>query len=137
MLSLPKAGDNDSLLDLLEQEGGDPNVTEDPVGHTCLMAAASAGHLHTVELLVSKESDVNQTCTHGRTALFCAASKGHAQIVRHLVDHGAHVQLPHMVTWGLFALFFRHMHQSILLRNMVRHLYSVLPRTAIMKLFRN
>jgi ankyrin repeat protein len=93
MLSLSKASDNDSLLALLEQEGGDPNVTEDPEGYTCLMAAASAGHLHTVELLVSKGGDVNQTCTYGRTALFCAASKGHAHIVRHLVDHGAHVQL--------------------------------------------
>lgn len=92
MLSLSEAGDNDSLLALLEQ-GGDPNITQNPEGGTCLMAAASAGHLHTVDLLISKGANVDQTCTYGRTALFCAASNGHAQIVRNLIDHGAHAHL--------------------------------------------
>ncbi len=57
MLSLSKAGDNVSLLALMEQ-GGDLHVTQDPQGSTCLMAAASAGHLHTVQLLVSKGANV-------------------------------------------------------------------------------
>ena len=42
-----------------------------------------------VELLISKDADVNVAAKDGRTPLQAAKKKGHAEVVELLLKHGA------------------------------------------------
>ena len=69
----------------------DPDV-QDGIGWTCLMIACSlkdsAGE-PTIDLLLSKDADVNAKTSNGQTALHFASSKDNLDIVRKLIDHKA------------------------------------------------
>ena len=47
---------------------------------TVMMAAAEAGHLQVVRMLVEKGGDVKLWDREGQTALMLAASKGHVEV---------------------------------------------------------
>ena len=61
-------------------------------GWTCLMAAASNGHLAICRLLIDKGAHVEAKEVHGWTPLHLAAIRGHVEIVRLLCDRGADVE---------------------------------------------
>lgn len=60
-------------------------------GSSALLAAADAGDLKSVTLLVKNGADVNIKTENGITALMAAAAKDHYQIVKILLDNGADV----------------------------------------------
>jgi ankyrin repeat protein len=60
---------------------------------TPLEAAARAGYLDIVELLLARDADPNAQCGSGETALWQAAAAGHAAVVRVLLAHGANPRL--------------------------------------------
>lgn len=54
------------------------------------MKACRAGHLCTVQFLVSKNADINRRTTNNdHTPLSLACAGGHFSIVQFLLDHGA------------------------------------------------
>lgn len=70
--------------------GLDPNKA-DKDGWTPLIAAAGAGFLPIVQLLIERGADVNHPDVGGFTPLMCAAGAGHVDIVRFLISKGAQV----------------------------------------------
>lgn len=55
------------------------------------MKAARAGHLQTVQFLVSKGADVNRhTYNNDHTVLSLASAGGHISVVQYLIIKGAH-----------------------------------------------
>ena len=72
---------------------GTLKIAEDKVmeGCTALWAAASAGRLDVVKLLIERNTDVEGTTSTGSTPLRTAAYRGHLDIVRCLVESGADV----------------------------------------------
>jgi len=61
-------------------------------GWTCLMTAASDGHLDICRLLIDKGAQVNAKGIIGRNPLHCAIVKGHIEVVRLLCDRGADIE---------------------------------------------
>jgi ankyrin repeat protein len=61
-------------------------------GHTCLMTAASNGHLDICRLLIDKGAQVKANCGSDWTPLHYAARNGHIAIVRLLCDRGADIE---------------------------------------------
>lgn len=85
------------VVDLLLDLGADASVrgvvefdNDNIQGTPPLWAAAAAGHLSIVKLLVEKgEADVNQYTNTRSTPLRGACYDGHLDIVQYLLDHGA------------------------------------------------
>jgi hypothetical protein len=61
-------------------------------GHTCLMTAASNGHLDNCRLLIEKGAQVKAKERDGYTPLHYAAHNGRIAIVRLLCDRGADIE---------------------------------------------
>jgi ankyrin repeat protein len=62
----------------------------DPTGRTALMYAATSPDVATVELLLSRQADVNAVDSHERwSPLMFAATEGHLPVLRCLLKHGA------------------------------------------------
>lgn len=60
---------------------------------TPLEAAARAGYLEIVELLLAKRADPNWQCCSGETSLYLAARNGHLPVVKALLAGGADPRL--------------------------------------------
>jgi hypothetical protein len=60
-----------------------------PVEYTALLAAAGAGQLEAVRLLLDRGADPRLAGSEGGTALMQAAGRGHAGVVRELAARGA------------------------------------------------
>lgn len=81
------AGDGDlgRVRELVEQHALSPNVP-DANTYTPMHAAASYGHLHVLEYLISQGGDVNITDEDGDTPLYAVEN---VETARYLVEHGA------------------------------------------------
>uniref|UniRef100_A0A0W0FRM7 Uncharacterized protein n=1 Tax=Moniliophthora roreri TaxID=221103 RepID=A0A0W0FRM7_MONRR len=80
------AGDGDlQRVKDLKHTAINPNAP-DPFTYTSMHAAASYGHIHVLEYLISKGGDVNITDSDGDTPLYTVENVETAQF---LVDHGA------------------------------------------------
>lgn len=78
-------GDLERVRELVENQSLSPNVP-DAYTYTPMHAAASYGHLHILEYLISKGGDVNITDDDGDTPLYVVEN---VETARFLVDHGA------------------------------------------------
>lgn len=82
---------NATLVELLLNDGADPNIT-DRDGVTALMRAAGNprnDNPNPVNILIRKGAEVGTEDNEGRTALMLAFDKGHLQIVWALLNSGA------------------------------------------------
>ncbi|KAF9565220.1 ankyrin [Agrocybe pediades] len=78
-------GDLDRVRVLIEQHSLSPNMP-DPNSYTPMHAAASYGHIHVLEYLISRGGDVNITDSDGDTPLYTVEN---VETARFLVEHGA------------------------------------------------
>ena len=65
----------------------------DPYGHTPLVVALNAGHVHLARLLVEKGANINYVDHDGYTPLMWATHKGHTKEVEMLLDEGANIHV--------------------------------------------
>ncbi len=87
-----KKGDVGALTALLDQHPEKLYVRDQPYEHTLLHAAAFAGHLAAVDLLLKRGLDVNAREKGDNTyPMHWAAAAGHLDVVRRLVDAGGDV----------------------------------------------
>jgi ankyrin repeat protein len=88
-LAIAVENGNPTLAKLLLEAGANPTAVSGD-GETLLMAAASAGHLPIVELLLARGVDPNvRDRWRGQTALTRAAGENHAAVVSALLAAGA------------------------------------------------
>jgi ankyrin repeat protein len=81
------AADKDpSMVRELLEKGADVNVQTSISGETPLIAAAYAGRLETVEMLIKAGANVNIRAKNGKSALDVALDKGFAEVVKSLRD---------------------------------------------------
>ncbi|XP_063405853.1 ankyrin-1-like [Mytilus trossulus] len=79
----------DELVDLFISVGAD---VDSQIGFfTPLTAACHDGHLQTVEILLKKGSDINNTYTQGETPLYTACFEGHYNLVNRHIDKEADI----------------------------------------------
>ena len=69
--------------------GGDVNAQEELAGRTALMAAAAAGRLEVVKLLIDKSANLQAKDSGGWTALMVAVREERTDVVRALLEKGA------------------------------------------------
>ncbi|KAG8545439.1 hypothetical protein GDO81_020873 [Engystomops pustulosus] len=75
-------------LEFLSETGVGLNQ-RDRTGRTLLAAAAHAGNLDAVKLMISRGANLEATDEDGQTPLGLAAHQGHLLVVEHLLKHGA------------------------------------------------
>lgn len=81
---------NAPMVKRLLELGADPNTPSvQSLLRTPLMAAAAAGNLEVVQLLLSAGARINQADFSGATALSYAVTGGHTKVARFLLDSGA------------------------------------------------
>jgi hypothetical protein len=87
-----RAGDVGALAGMLDRDPELLQAREPPYDWTLLHAAAAAGHLAAVDLLLTRGLDVNVRETGDNTyAMHWAAAAGHLDVVRRLADAGGDV----------------------------------------------
>jgi ankyrin repeat protein len=87
MQDAARSGDTERLLALLEQ-GADPDgpdEAEEADGRTPLGAAAAAGQLAAVELLLERGANPDHAGPDGESALYAAAARGLTEVVARLL----------------------------------------------------
>jgi hypothetical protein len=80
-------------VEVLLDNGANPNARFGDEGWTALMVAAEGGRTPTVKLLLEKGADVNAKNNDGQTALMWAAEQGYFHTVEVLIDGGADVNV--------------------------------------------
>ncbi|MGV8121609.1 MAG: ankyrin repeat domain-containing protein [Candidatus Xenobiia bacterium LiM19] len=88
-LEAQKTGEFLKVIKLLVAAGSKLNIQDDASGFTPLHCAAINGKKEVVELLISRDADLNLKDRNGRTPLKAAAERGHIEIVELLRRHGA------------------------------------------------
>lgn len=85
-------GDTAKISSLLTD---DPKLVDvpDDIGWTQLMRAVDYAKLPTVELIVSRDADLNAQNPEGKTPLIFAAKNGNLEMVKFLVSKGAHMNI--------------------------------------------
>lgn len=87
-----RSGDIDALTMILDKHPEKLQARAKPYGWTLLHAAAQKGHLHIVELLLTRGLDVNARETGDNTyAMHWAAAAAHLDVVKHLAEVGGDV----------------------------------------------
>jgi ankyrin repeat protein len=74
------------LIDVLLQKRSDVDAQESTYGQTPLMYACRAGHVETVQKLLTMSASVNIVSGRGRTALLEAVAEGRDEVVELLLD---------------------------------------------------
>ncbi|KAJ7338398.1 hypothetical protein JRQ81_011874 [Phrynocephalus forsythii] len=88
-----KMGNFQLVKEITDEDSAQANVINDD-GASPLMIAAVTGHLSLVQLLVSKNVDIDkQDNIHGWTALMQATYHGNKEVVKYLLNQGANVNL--------------------------------------------
>src|SRR5262245_55817605 len=75
------------------EAGASVNGLDQTDGHRPLTAAAAAGRLDVVKLLLDLGADANLNDDYGEPPLIAAVGKGHLDVVKALLDGGAKVNL--------------------------------------------
>ena len=89
-LFIAAAKKNQAMVNILLEQGADPNQASSDNGITPLFIAAYNGHLEIVEQLLEYGAHPNQASTdNGTTPLSIAVQNGHVEIVEQLLGHGA------------------------------------------------
>ena len=92
LFDVARKGDVARLTSLLDAQPGATHVRSKPYGHTLLHAAAHAGHLAIVDMLLQRGIDPNVREQGDDTyPMHWAAAAGHADVVRRLADAGGDV----------------------------------------------
>ncbi len=91
VFELAKAGKNDDLKLLLEENPEQLNAKEIALGESLLHFAAAADQTTTVQLLLSKKAEINATNDFLRTPLHYAALMGHLEVVKLLCQANANI----------------------------------------------
>ena len=78
-------------VQVLLEEGADPNAQGGRYENAALQAASAEGHEQIVKLLLDNGANVDAQCGSYGSALQAASAKGHEQIVKLLLDNGANV----------------------------------------------
>jgi hypothetical protein len=92
LFNAARNGDVDALAALLDKHPDKLHVRQGPYEGTLLHAAATHGHLSTVDLLLTRGLDVNVREKGDNTyAIHWAAAGGHLDVVRRLADAGGDV----------------------------------------------
>ncbi len=82
-------GDHTEVAEILLNSGAHIDQTDNE-GRTSLMKAVRAGHICTVQYLISKGADVNRsTNSNDSTVLSLACAGGHLEIASLLLKHGS------------------------------------------------
>jgi hypothetical protein len=81
-------GDLARVTELVEQQGISPNAFDSNT-YSPMHAAASYGHLHILDYLISLGGDINLVDADGDTPLYCVEN---IETAKYLVDHGAVVE---------------------------------------------
>ncbi|KAJ5928365.1 hypothetical protein N7466_007321 [Penicillium verhagenii] len=77
--------------------------SDDGLGSTPLLLAASSGHERVVSTLLDRGADLNTRDLFGNSALFLAAQKGHEELVKFLLEKGIDIEAKNQ--YGRTALF--------------------------------
>ncbi len=86
---------------------------DDPIGGlTALLFAAREGGLESVQILVAKRAEVDQTSVDGSAPLLVAIQNGHYEIARFLLDHGANANLANLKGWTPLYLAVKNRNQE-------------------------
>ena len=87
-------GMTSSVIRMLEMRSIDveARLSDELSVATCLMIAASNGHLDFCRLLIDKGAQMEAKDSNGNTPLHFAAANGHLEIVRLLCDRGADIE---------------------------------------------
>lgn len=80
-----------SMMRFLLENGARPNIKDNNIQETTLMAAAAKGDEVAVRLLVEFGADINQPDRQGRTALMKAAGNRKKDAVKVLIELGADI----------------------------------------------
>lgn len=85
-------GDTAKISSLLTNNPKLVDVPDD-IGWTQLMRAVDYAEMPTVELIVSRDADLNAQNPEGKTPLIFAARNGNLEMVKFLVAKGAHMNI--------------------------------------------
>ena len=92
LFSAARRGDTSAITELLDRHPGTLHARDEPYEHTLLHAAAAAGHLDAVALLLDRGIDPNVREKGDNTyPMHWAAADGNLDVVRLLADRGGDV----------------------------------------------
>ena len=89
LISACGQGDDQAVEELLREFELDASASVRADGVTPLIAAARAGHVRLIALLLSHGAEAEAADAEGRSAFWWACAQGHAHAAALLLDHGA------------------------------------------------
>jgi len=102
------------IVQILLNEGADPNTPYCAVYHRPLHAAAEGGHVSIVKLLLAVGAEVKAQDGEGVTALHLAAKQGNPEVVQLLIDAGHEVDVRALRMGNPLCLAARHANSEAL-----------------------
>jgi ankyrin repeat protein len=94
LFNYAESGDVENVRKILDEPNGNVNINyANPVlyNRTPLIQAIDKNHDQVVELLLSKDADINKADKVGQTPLYIASAKGNEKIVKLLLSKNANI----------------------------------------------